>query len=149
MVFVAIGAAFLGFVFTLLLRWPCQALGLVDVPDARKQHGCVVPVTGGPAVAIAVVSVALAPQLRAELEDWRLTAAVISLAPVGTDINTPAAFRKSQVDTWAALQGERATLQRLVAEQSEELAQLRRPWWRKAWDGLVAIWQDPWQTLAL
>jgi UDP-GlcNAc:undecaprenyl-phosphate GlcNAc-1-phosphate transferase len=58
-VLVAIGAAFLGFVFTLLLRRPCHALGLVDVPDARKQHGRVVPITGGPAVAIAVITLAM------------------------------------------------------------------------------------------
>jgi len=58
-VLVAIGAAFLGFVFTLLLRRPCHALGLVDVPDARKQHGRIVPITGGPAIAIAVLTLVL------------------------------------------------------------------------------------------
>lgn len=58
MLFTAIGAALFGFVFTLLLRRPCHALGLVDVPDARKQHGRVVPVTGGLAIAIAVITLA-------------------------------------------------------------------------------------------
>lgn len=56
MVFLAIGAAFIGFVVALMLRRPCLALGLVDVPDERKQHGRAIPIAGGPAIAITVIT---------------------------------------------------------------------------------------------
>jgi UDP-GlcNAc:undecaprenyl-phosphate GlcNAc-1-phosphate transferase len=53
--FLLVVAAVLALVMVVLLHQPCQAIGLVDHPDQRKQHGHAVPLAGGLAVALVTI----------------------------------------------------------------------------------------------